>query len=508
MPLGAVRHQFKPRGSGASVTIDRVDGWESTEVAPGGFDSASGQVARATVEAYPGVFRFGSVWRCIDDDDNVVYAGRLLDPTSAGGRTSLSSRGWGNLTRKTSRRFTPQIRDYSQWQQLDGEPFGPKGKGYGVASAITIEATDNSIRASVQGSGSDPSSNGVIGGGRNGVVLWVPGQAIRRVAGTLTTDRAASPGNFEFAIMRTDGPDGDLSVEVPGSVMPLSTGVPDDRDFDVVLNSDADMVALVFRNADPNTQSHASHTARWHITDLRVNCLGTDDDYSASQLVRDVFGFLHIADWDVTGNGTNTLPFDMADNSVLADALDYANVLTGWRHIVIDRNDARFGLWGPWGPTFDVPEEADLSGLVSLDRFTAVRVPFTRPGGMADEVEVRANPDPFPEEPIYYDGITLDKTPHRDVAAQMGHAVIDEVSRERKGGTVSFAELQLPGTDERVSGHRAFAGCRLRLLGMDNLVLNVSSLRRTPERVEATFDDRFAPVDRMVARANLRQKRR
>jgi hypothetical protein len=391
---------------------------------------------------------------------------------------------------------------------MNGEPFGPKGHGYDTASSVTVESAENSIRASIQGSGAtDSTSNSVPAIKGNGVLLWLSGQTIRRIAGTLVTDRGAGPGGFEMVLVEANGPDGALQ-DIPGSAMPLDASQTLERDFDVTLDRNVDMVGILFRNADGTKLSSTTHTASWHIADLRVNTIGTDDDYSASQFVRDIFGFMNIVNTEVAANPLNVLPYDLADNSVLADALDYVNSLTGWRHVVGDRNQARYATWGPWGPIFDVPEEADLSGLVSIDRYTACRIPFMRPGGLDDEVEVRANPDPFPEEPIYFDGPTLDKTPHRDVARQMGVAIMDEVSRERKGGTIRFAELQLPGTDERISGHRAFAGCRLRLLGMRNLVMNVTELRRTATDVSATFDSRYAPVDRLVARQNLRQKRR
>lgn len=507
--LGALEHAFS-YGSD-SVVVPHLANFESTEQAPGGVMSASGDIAQDLLRRHPDVFRYGATWRSrIAGTKETRFGGRLLDPSPSQGRVTLVARGWGAADKVTATsRFMPQTRDYSAWTGLDAEPFGANGNGFAVADAITTIVGRGRLRIKIDGAGNaDPASADIVGTlgfrNQNGLLAWFPGVDIRRIAFHVEQSGAVQPGVLELAVLKSTGTNGPLTLVQDGSnPYPLGLGNPLQRNIDLRLSAQADIIAIVVRNMQATNQ-WARQATGISITDLRVNGIGYDDTYAASVFVSEVFSRLGLRDYSVGGNGTNTLPFDLEDNAPFADALDYVNMLTGWRHRIIDLNDARFGEWGPWGPVWDVPDDA-RDEFVPLDRYDAVRVPFQTSGGQQDEVYV-SNPKAISEVPNVFEDIVLaGPQPTKSVALDLANAVLPIVTGRRAGGTGFLTEVIVPGTSDRVSAHYVQAGDVLRYPHYDNLLVKVADLRRTNAAVEYTPLERIPGLDRLIARFNRRQ---
>jgi len=466
--------------------------------------SASGTIDAEWLKREPELFVRNAIWQTyIAGTRESRFGGRLLDPAPSAGGKIIAARGWGDIERKASKRFMPQSRDYSQLAQLDSEPLGASGDGFAVAESISADVKRGRIVLKIDGSGQDPQSARVPGRdsfkNSNGVVFFAPGVNLTRIAFTLKND-AFSPGTFEVAVMQGPWPRGPLRVVQQGS-NPYGMGVGGPRSPDLKLGGDDDMVAIVLRNETTGFQ-HVEHTSTATITNLRINGIGLDDHYPASAFITEVFGRMGLRDMEVDGNDINTLPYDLDDNAPWADALDYANLLTGWRHRVVARDGQRFAEWGPWGPIWDVPE-GQPDDLVPMDRYDAVRLAFRTTGGGSDEVMVIA--DDAAEEPVEFSDVTLVGEPTRDKALDMAQAILGIVGGKRLGGGGELTTVRAAGTDVDLTAHVVQAGDILRFRHYDNLMLRVQELRRTDESVAYTAEERIAALDRLVARYNQRQ---
>ncbi len=511
MPLGNLEHIFISPDGTDTVTLgpDRIGSFESSEESPGGVMAASGRLEKRYIRDYQGVITRNATWRVrIAGSGETRFGGRLLDPAPNG---TIVARGWADVEKKASRRFMPQTRNYGEWTGMDSEPFSAARDGYNVADAISTEVKNGSLRLKLDGSGQDPASGGVNGTTtfryRNGLIAWFPGVDLQRIAGRMRFDPPFEPGTFQLGIYKARGPDGDMSLIQDGSnPYQLGLNALQLRDFDLRITADADMVAIILENPTTVRQS-VQRASSVRITQLRINGIGYDDEYPAGRFVEEVFGRMGLRNVDIDGNATNTLPYDLDDNAPYAEALDYVNLLTGWRHRVVDDGNGRFGEWGPWGPEWQVPED-QFDEYVPLERYDGIRLPFNAVGGRTDEVVVYAD-DANRDVPLMFDGLTLSgESPTRHVAYDMATRAIEELSRRRLGGEFSLAEVYAPGSDARVSAHLVRAGDVLYYPHYEHLRVKVQSLTRTHSSVSGQAEQRLSSLDRMVARYNRRQHRK
>lgn len=488
--IGTIVHEFTS-GAG-TVAIDKVDSWEATEDAPGGYTSASGQISDEWVRNHPDIFTFGCEWRAkIAETGEVRYGGRLLDPGLDGGYALLSSRGWGTLPEKKADRFLVQSRDYSQMQAMDGDPFQ-----YKVANSIDVQTDGGRIRIKVS-KGETTHEN------PNGVLFWASGIDLTRIAFTYT--RTGTAQGFELAVVKGTGPHDDNLTVIQDGTNPysLTGGSPDTRDVDLDMGANNDMVGIMVRNSTPTQPLDSTDTCTITITNLRINGLGQSDEYPAASFVREAFSRCGIRTMQIRGDQTNVAPYDLQDNSATADALDYVNLLTDSRHFIDDYGQGPVGRWGPWNEhIWQVPTHAQRS-LVPLDRYNAVRVPFQLSGGQVDDVVVEADPRPFPGTNMFEELSLGNRNPDRSAALQLGKVVVNYLSQRRFGGSGTLSEVLSFDGSQVFSAHVVHAGDTL-WYPEKGVFLRVASLRRTPTQIEVTFDERMAALDRLVSRQNQR----
>lgn len=328
------------------------------------------------------------------------------------------------------------------------------------------------------------------GGETTFLCFWAYDQNLNRIAFTLKKDHDNK--EYELLLGKAVGPSGDINwfkVENLGS--------DQDIEIDERIGGDHDMLCVGIRRKDGSKKRNAKPLKVW-LEDVRVGGIAKTDDFTTSDVVRDIAGRIGASTLEVVDRETQILPLDLEDTTY-AEALDEMALLDDARWLIHDKGGGPALDYGPWDRrVFKVRGGMVEFRLVPLERYDQIKVPYRVTSGVKDYVVARANISPFPPgiHNTYYLPLD-DPLPPEEIAQAVADNLIDYVSRKRFGGTADLWEAEtLDGTP--VSPHEIHAGDELQL--PNRMRLRVKSVRRTDESISLTFDDRMAVIDRFLAR--------
>lgn len=332
------------------------------------------------------------------------------------------------------------------------------------------------------------------GGEGSGLVFWAFEQPLRRIAFDLDKDLNTDSYKLELAI--AVGPDGALNEVQSWS---LDSDGPTSIDFTLPRDkTDYDMIFLRLSRKDGHVNK-SSRKYRLSISNIRVNAIAKGDDYTTSDVVRDISARLDLHKREIEDEDTDVLPLDVT-SSTFADALNTVALLDDDRWLILDRGNGPVMDYGAWDKrVWRVNDSQAQVDLVPIPRFNVVRVPFRGPGGVEDIAEVKAVPSPFPPGIFEYFDVPLDDPlPPEDAARAFGQRVVDYFSESRAAGSARITRVE--DDDGRSTfAHFMHAGDVVEVPGYRGRRLRIKSLRRTEDVVELNFDDGHALLDKWLA---------
>ena len=349
------------------------------------------------------------------------------------------------------------------------------------------------------------------GGEASGVVFWAPQNPLSRIAFTYRANRKEAE-NYQLELCGTTGPSGDLNI-----IKTWNLTIKDFRnDASVVdVNEERikiektiphkyDQILLRLKRKEGADTKKATKLKIW-LSDVRVNGIAETDDFTTSQVVRDIAARLGADDIMISDNGYNALPMDV-QNASFADALTDVSLLVDWRWLFHDYGNGPIMDFQPWtGRRWQVHGADTTLDLVPLERYDKVRVPYRYQGGVRSYLEVSPDKDRDPLLKARLNTYVLeldDPLPDRDTSEILGQHLANYLARKRAAGTATLATV----IDERgstISAHHVHAGDEITFNGV-GITLRIKSLRRVNTRVEVTFDEGHAMIDQLLARRTRR----
>ncbi len=335
-----------------------------------------------------------------------------------------------------------------------------------------------------------------FGGEGTGIVFWARDIDLRRIAFTVHVD--APTEDYVLNILGGDGPDGDLNKIGDSIGLTRTDLLEGTRKIDQRLRGvDYDLICLQLKRKEAAEEKKAKRFKLW-IEDLRVGSIAVDDDYSMSDVAKDIAGRMDIRR-DITDTGVKILPLDVQDTT-FGDVLDEVALFNDFRWRILDRGNGPILEFGRWNDRKfrGIPSESNFD-LVPIERYTGVRVPCRAEGGTRDWVVVYADKDHIASQPESIYQIDLDDPlPSEEQAKLLGAAVVDHFSKHRWAGTATLTEC-INENGLRVQAHRIHAGDVLTIPEIDE-PLRLRSVRQRDGGTEVTFDDGHALLDKILAR--------
>lgn len=299
-----------------------------------------------------------------------------------------------------------------------------------------------------------------------GFTAWVEGGLITKYSFKVVT--GGSYGAFDLETQRYTGPTGTKTAINTHGLNPVSspiTGTMADPEDAIVLR----MIA--------NTNAGAG--TRRVVTALEGKLYGrtTDDDFSISQVARDVANLNGLSSLLVQGNGQRALPLDWTEDH--PSLMTYLAEQADWYWMA-----RRDGLtFAPWEETWEAFSTGD--GTPSLQpepRYNRFRVPYRTLSGALREAEAEPALDPFPgRERVLWAEELEDPQPDSTVADAYAAARVEYEASIKLAGSFELARIRFLG--EPRDPYDARPGILLAMpdLGPDVPAQRVNSVSYAPE---------------------------
>lgn len=480
--LGAIRHEIiAPSGETAAI---RLGDWEAIETAAGGYISAKGTLDADMRLKVPTAIVDGAqlVSRHVPTNE-VVWAGRILDPATKLRRGDITAVGVGAAADKVFPRILWQNSDTEDWVPQSSDDLGdiPTDE-----DKMRVDITPARINVTLI------EHLTLAGGERQGAAFSAFPESVTRLAFTLKAK--ASHSQFVVRIRGGPGPTYDAATwQKIGSDISLSSYTePIDIDLPLVEAPEVVVIAL-----ERKTGATSSDTNPYWVrfVNPRVNGRASEDEYSVSAEMRDLFGLLGIPLSGMSDVGVNGLPRDVVSQSVAQTASDIAILADGWWGI--SHNGAQpIGAFNRWGSKAWYLTNARGLTLVPQKRYDSVGVPFRKGNSSTLGLAVVDAPYRLAESRMFtVDNLT--EVPHEVTAYAIAAALAPYMVSERFAGDGELAEV----SDEagtRWSAHRVHFGDVLIVPGYTE-PFRVAQLRRTDSGISCVFPDSTSRIQSIIA---------
>jgi hypothetical protein len=514
-PAGSIVHVITGRDGDTALPF--LGDWESEEEADGGYLGASGVLPAQLVLDRPNVFRAKSVWRSYHAESGTpVWGGELEQPELDGSGTArLIGRGWGQIYGERSfERVLYQARGSRGWSESFGEPFhdhDTNPNGTGIPHHWTIDIGGGVIKWRGHRHESNTTQIGPP------VHFYAPGQELQRFACRIAVD-GNSTLTIKFwveAMNDTDVPDF-LGYAQVGVVHNTTYTVPQQANIDVDLTG-ASLngpkrypITLVRIHPVVTSASWTSSIPNVFVEldKIRINGAAGDDNFTASELARDLAERLDVPPAYIDNSEVNVLPYVLKAGKTAAEALDFAAIMAGFRWLFLDTGSGPVLDFGRYSSKrYTVLDERQPFRPIALPVYDSVSVPFRYSDDRSKDV-VKVSVDLNLPHAQDFGPLELDNPmPDRDVAADLADRILSRISKQRHSFEARLAQVVDPN-GATVSAHVLHAGDTLghQPTGIDDMW--IQKLRRTDAGVEPTGGDYAQKIETAVMRTRRRLRRR
>ena len=393
----------------------------------GGGVSISGRISLEAYKRDPLAYTAGGEWFATRAETGGIDAwGILNEPSIQGGIVELTARGPAILAEREIHNRLYQSRSLDDWEPADSDPHE-----YASNKHIEVNVHRGKVKWRPQ------KDFAYSGSEQSGVIFWEPGDHLTRVSFKIkkTEDDAGWELVLYGANVEEDGLGASLTeLQTWG----LGAGNPDGTLVEEDIGGDYDLIRLSLRKVGAGTPTDPP---RFWVTKLRVNGAAPDDDFTASDFVRDLCALLDWDDSEVMENGYPMLPHRI-EGETFRDQFDYVSLVTGWR--VVARRVGRKIVcnFGPWNQrVWTLIDPTAPRNYVALERYNVVPVVYKWAGGNATGVvKAKADPDPLKGATITAPPVELSgKLPTKSQAEDIAQRLADFHAEPKLGGDVECA---------------------------------------------------------------------
>lgn len=403
--------------NGATVGME---GWQATQVAPGGFERFSGTALSSKVDADQGAPVVG-----YRPDGSVLYFGEIVaEPKLIGGKVAIAAAGPKDRLDKTQDRFPYRLRDYSLWASAEAEPYS-----YGrQADVIRLDTSPGLLKWTM--------ADGVTFAGNEKfrAVLWVPGFPIKRVFFTLT--QSFVNNFFSFTVGSAVGPTG---AETLRATISLSSLVSQSVD-ETWTSATHDMVGLTLKRTASGV---ATIDRSWTATGLGVDVWAVPGAMTAAVVRADLGVRLGLDTSGVQSATGNAMPLDWVGTAM--DLFNYLELIDGHRTMIGAKLPTGYELQsGPWTDNrWEVSSErsTNYEGLENEELFNRVVIHYSTTANAPATYTLAASPDPLASTGIinsYLQDLN-DPQDSTTLPARVAQTLIAQVSSARVRGSIPVA---------------------------------------------------------------------
>lgn len=474
---------------GISTDVPALIGdWRAEESSSCGGVGMSGRIPVSVYEKAANVYRAGAEWFATRREaPGIIAWGELTEPIPHGDFVEIAARGVAHRAEKEVKSVLFQSRSYDDWAPAESEPHSYTVSGH-ANKHIDMQIREGRITWRPQ------KDYGFAGGETHGAVFWEPDEKLTNVSFTVKHDADAE---WELVLKAAnayeDGP-GDTLTEL--TTWDLGT-TADGTAVSYDISGNYDLIFLALRKVTTETPTDPPKV---HVTKLRVSANGADDDYSASDLVRDLCARLGWDDSEVQESGQVIVPYRLQRESYRS-AFEYASLITGWRVVARKTPSSIICNFAPWDDrVFTLIDPETTRNLVPLERFDRATVIARYAGGFATKaVTAIADPNSLPDPNPYPAVIELPgRQPNVDQAETIAQRIADFLVEPRYAGSATFdMVLDSNGIPQPANVVRAgdtlydpYRGAKLK----------VDGLTRTQASVTATFLQSIPFIERLGAR--------
>lgn len=241
---------------------------------------------------------------------------------------------------------------------------------------------------------------------------------------------------------------------------------------------------------------------------MRVYGMASDDDYTTSDIARDVYARIGISDAGVKESTLPALPQDFPGGT-WRDPMDEMGGLAGYSWGVWKEGLNDVGYYFPPTDTVWLYCEPEFPrDLVAQQMYNELTLNILRSDGVVvRSVTCHANPDPL-DDIVTYPAIDLVTPVSVEKATQMCQRIVNELATRRWAGSVRFRAVKAPD-GSLVHGNLVKAGQSIWFPPPINAALTIDLLEKGNTLAIANFTDRVPLID-LFERHNrlLRERRR
>jgi hypothetical protein len=455
-------------------------------VAPGGFDSAYGQIPTYIADRYPDIYTAGALWQTWSAEDVLLWEGQLLDPVPEGTTVALNGRGWRFLAEHEAGRMCFVNRTYEDWVTWDSEPHSYRSRGTAYETNIVAGA----IR--FVGRGGEP-IHGDISGGPASVAFTV-------------NHESGNSGNHDIEILSCRGPGGPLTLE---RVIEWTDGAVEDVLINGTRKADQIVIRLIRTGAD--SENGLETPVRLWLTDVRVRALSSRDKMSSDAVVREVCRRIGVSDFGISGGGENVMPLDFKGGTY-AELLDYVSMVSSdpvWR--ILSTGQGPICYFNN-GDRWFTSRQDGLTELLPASRYNKVIITYPTTIGRTSTVTVIPSDigrrDPLPQGYVNAFHLELTEPQHNnDVPRHAAERILELLIRRRWTGRLERTHIENP-RGHIVDARTLHAGDRLTLKDAtthSSATVRVARTRKTDQGTTFDLEERDLALDSYLTRRGWKQ---
>lgn len=420
---GEVRRGSVPAGQGEGRP--QIVEWQAEEQAVGGWMGMTARTSEAALRANPRLMEEGAGWTVYSRETaDVLFHGRQKTPGFNGGAVDLAADGPGRYLLTEADDLMYADFGVANWVSQDSDPHNYPTNGH--------------IAASVDGSifRFKPDASHTFGGGeQSGMVYQAFAQRLRRVMFTIGKDDSHSAWEIllQGANAERDGFGGSTDV--------LSTwnlgSTPDGTNVDFALPAGYDTVLLKVRSVGGGTYSDPP---RFKLSGMKVYGIAHDDDFTCSDVVRDLCARMDVSDELVKECAIPALPAHFV--GTYGDVLNVMSLITGWHGFLFREGRRNFLDFGPNERKWYATDPEIVRDLLQQPLFNRVLIEHRWESGIATGVvEARADPDPL-DRTITAPVMKLDRPDSRRRATLIAQRLANDLAKPRWAGSIVTDRLR------------------------------------------------------------------
>lgn len=449
---GRTGSQYDPHGEIVTWTVNNRAAeviWDTlTAKANGGYEQvdlvtpyADGRW-RGTVNRSADVDQ-GAIVRAYRDNGDILWEGMVAaKPQSFQGKVSFWCVGAVESLRRNASRLPYQLAGDAGWTDRTGDPFNQNNN-----AKFDLISKEKLIGWNLS------TSESYAVGNKAGFALYVTNSNLKRIAFTINkdgTNKDTVLSQFDLELYVTD--DAGALPGSPEKTWTMGGSHPDGDTIDYTFSGNGNTLYLLLT---ANGAGTVANRARLMLTHLRVNGIGTDDDWTTAEVIANLAKRCDYLDTRILPTGTAAFPLDWEGS--WADLADAEATIDDWVWTVLaDPSHHNFGSmsYGPWGGE---DKERTWQGVVGeglnceltiLPRYNRVEVSYQNPPGVeqtlirdATDVDDLTDPlrddvYPYPEVFRIEDPVDTNETPRN-----LADNALRRLTKLRAQGSITVSRL-------------------------------------------------------------------